>query len=448
MKTIKHHIFSAKRSIAYPVMLSLFAVLGLNSVSAEDNGYTYSKIAVRGQTAPGGAQYTNDFEPGQINFGGDLVFVADLGPNSDPRESVFRFNHGKIFALALSGNPAPGGGTFDGLGFTPTGINDKGDAAFAEALTPFKGDLPLGTNAGLYRYSADTNAVRAVVVPTVTRVPSAGTLQGVTFGTPINNSGDICFTGLLASTVLPPPPNDQIGLGIFVADKAGHIRKIVIPGDPAPGKDKKFDFAEVAWINNGGDVAFGAHIHGEEFVQDNVYLSKAPSFQIISIAHQGDPAPGGGTFRHAWGPIVNDNQQLLFVGDLTPSPGRDMNQGLFLYTYNGLTVSVVRPGDTLPDGNLVTVSNTVTAHHLNNRGEISFLATLDTGREALYVKSANKFRLVAKTGGVLPGIGTIQDFDVGLPLAALNNDRGQVLFYAQLIGGGAALIVATPRDNE
>jgi hypothetical protein len=146
-----------------------------------------------------------------------------------------------------------------------------------------------------------------------------------------------------------------------------------------------------------------------------------------------DPAPGGGTFRHAWGPILNDNQQLLFVGDLTPPPGRDMNQGLFLYTYNGLTVSVVRPGDTLPDGKLVTVSNTVTAHHLNNRGEISFLATLDTGREALYVKSDDKFRLVAKTGGVLPGIGTIRDFGDGpplgfVPLAALNNDRGQVLF--------------------
>ena len=116
---------------------------------------------------------------------------------------------------------------------------------------------------------------------------------------------------------------------------------------------------------------------------------------------------------------------------------------------------MVRPGDTLPDGKLVTVSNTVTAHHLNNRGEISFLANLDTGQEALYVKSDDKFRLVAKTGGVLPGIATIRDFGDGpplgfVPLAALNNDRGQVLFYAQLAGGGGGteLIVATPRDDE
>src|SRR6516164_10916518 len=79
-----------------------------------------------------------------------------------------------------------------------------------------------------------------------------------------------------------------------------------MPGDLAPF-GKVFDFVEVAWINDLGDVGFGAHVQGEEFLQDNVYLSKAPSFQIISIAHQGEPAPGGGMFRHAMGA---DPQQL------------------------------------------------------------------------------------------------------------------------------------------
>ena len=31
---------------------------------------------------------------------------------------------------------------------------------------------------------------------------------------------------------------------------------------------------------------------------------------------------------------------------------------------------------------------------------------------------------------------------------AVNNDRGQVLFYAELVGGGAALIVATPTRDR
>jgi len=138
-------------------------------------------------------------------------------------------------------------------------------------------------------------------------------------------------------------------MGIFVANKAGQIRSVVIPGDLAPGGGT-FDFAEIAWMNARGDVAFGAHIAGEEcvgfspptlknqsdriFCGDNVYLRKAPSGQIISIAHQGDPAPGGGVFRHAWGPIVNNHGQVPFVGDLTVAPPDnpnlfDVSQGLY-----------------------------------------------------------------------------------------------------------------------
>jgi len=85
-------------------------------------------------------------------------------------------------------------------------------------------------------------------------------------------------------------------------------------------------------------VGFGAHIAGEQcggdnpptlnppkapnqsfriFCGDNVYLSKAPSGQIISIAHQGGKAPGGGVFWHARGPILNNSRQALFVEDLT-----------------------------------------------------------------------------------------------------------------------------------
>jgi hypothetical protein len=165
------------------------------------------------------------------------------------------------------------------------------------------------------------------------------------------------------------------------------------------------------------------------------------------IAHQGDPAPGGGVFRHAWGPILDESGQVLFVGDLTPAPDHDVSQGLYLFN-SSFTVPVVRPGDVLPDGTLVTVSNSVNGHHLNNAGEISFLAQLSTDDEAIYVKSGNTFRLVAKSGMNIPGAGTIDNFDTAgttLNGGAVNNDRGQVIFSANLVGGGAALIVATPR---
>jgi len=467
VKKTQHHRFVAK-STAFTVMLSLSGVIGfmgLSSVKSQAGSYTYTKIAALGETAPGGAQYFFDFEPGQINNRGDVIYVADLSTDgvNDIGEGVFLRSHGQISALALPGLPAPGGGAF-AFALSPTGVNDEGDAAAAMLLNPFT--LPVGLNGGLYRYSAAKKSLSAVVVPLVTVAPGSGTFQGVSFETSINNPGDICFAAIIPTTA-GIVPAQGLGMGIFVANKPGRISSVVMPGDSAPGGGR-FDFAEVAWINARGDVAFGAHIAGEEcvgfnpptlenqsgriFCGDNVYLRKAPSGQIISIAHQGDAAPGGGVFRHAWGPIVNDNGQILFVGDLTVAPPDnpnlfDVSQGLYLFN-GSLTVPVVRPGDALPDGTMKTVSDSVNGHHLNNRGEISFLAALNTGDlEAIYVKSGNAFRLVAKSGTSIPGVGTIDNFDTaGSPLfgGAVNNDRGQVIFSANLVGGGAALIVATP----
>ena len=50
-----------------------------------------------------------------------------------------------------------------------------------------------------------------------------------------------------------------------------------------------------------------------------VYLRKA-SGEIIAVARQGDPAPGGGRFRLAFGPVLNDRGEIAFMGDLMDDP--------------------------------------------------------------------------------------------------------------------------------
>ena len=76
---------------------------------------------------------------------------------------------------------------------------------------------------------------------------------------------------------------------------------------------------------------------------------------------------------------------------------------------------MVRPGDVLPGGKLITVSNFANGHHLNNSGEISFLGRLGTLDEAIYVKPGNSFRLVAKNSTNIPGFGTIADLILLMP---------------------------------
>jgi hypothetical protein len=442
------------------LVAAAMAAFGVGKSSAAT--FSYRQVAALGQTAPGEDQYISYFETGQINNLGDVIFgaeVASIPGGVDLGEGTFLTRFGNPVAIVLPGTTAPGGGTFL-FNFSPTALNDWGDGAASLQLNSFQ--LPEGTDVGLYRYSGFTHQLSAVVVPGTTLAPNGRPFQGVSFQPVLNNRGQLLFNGLI-STSQGIVPAQGMGLGMYVADQAGHISNVVSPGDPAPGGGT-FDFAEVAWINDIGDVAFGAHVAGEEcvgadptpagqsfriFCGDNVYVKLVPSSQAISVAHQGNPAPGGGTYRHAWGPVINNLRQVLFVGDLTAPPNNDVTQGLYLYNgWTHTTVPVIRPGDSLPDGtHLATVSDFSTGHHINNAGQIAFLALEDSGAEALWVKSGNSYELVAKTGQSIAGVGTIANFDVeSAPLfgGALNNDLGQIFFAVNLTSGSTAMVIATP----
>ena len=100
--------------------------------------------------------------------------------------------------------------------------------------------------------------------------------------------------------------------------------------------------------------------------------------------------------------------------------------------------------------------------HVNNAGQVAFNAvlstdlngdgTLDTG---LFAWSQGSVRLVARTGTVITGLGTVAGLVTGpniLPAppvlppnsSAINNDHGQVLFVATFSDGRNVLLVATP----
>jgi hypothetical protein len=96
-------------------------------------------------------------------------------------------------------------------------------------------------------------------------------------------------------------------------------------------------------------------------------------------------------------------------------------------------------------------------YHLNNRGDVSFSATLDTDDNSdgiadtgLYVFLKGSLSLVARTGTVIPGLGTIAYLGLAprstTPTATggILNNRGQVLFFATLSDKRGVLLVANP----
>jgi hypothetical protein len=86
---------------------------------------------------------------------------------------------------------------------------------------------------------------------------------------------------------------------------------------------------------------------------------------------------------------------------------------------------------------------------LNNSGDVVFNALLGNGDEGLYLFSHGTLSLVARTGTVIPGVGTIATldfFNTGQETTsyARLNDHGQVAFGATLTDGSGVLLIATP----
>jgi hypothetical protein len=456
------------------LMVVALALLMAGAVgSADAQSYTYVRIAgigtatepwpFGGDPAPGrdDLNYFFDFEPGGVNAFGDLAYGCDLESAGNPvGEGVYARVGGITTRIMRAGDPAPGGGTFGGFGvFSPVDINNSGQVAFAFGLEPFMS--PLGANAGLYRYDSSTGVLRALMVPYVTDAPGGGKFQGSFFRASINNNGDVAFPGIVPSTAGRCP--NGLGLGVYKANPNGNILKVAAPGDKAPGGGQ-FDMATNASINDRGDVAFGAHIAGEECFGagecgcfESVYFKSGASDKIVSVAHQGAPAPGGGTYRIAYGPYLNNKGSMVFIGDLTPAP--DFGLNLAVYLYDGKkTLRIAGPGDPMPGGgNFVTESFNISNYDINSNGDVSFLAALDTSTggvpdTGVYVrKSKGAIVLVARTGTVIPGLGTVahirHPYNVGAPQpssSALLSDGGAVVFVVTMEDGSTLMIQAIP----
>ena len=457
----------------------LVAVVASESpdVSADSKGYVFTPLVFLGDQSPMGDIFVLAFGSNFINNRGDVLFGA--GVTTEEEGGLFLLRKEEIFQIARTGEPAPGGGVYDFGFLDPSTFNDKGEAGFVFLLSPFS--LPVGVNAGVYRFSQSTHTVTPVVIPEVTAVPGGGVFKGAQFGVSLNNRGDLVFAGtVLTDEGIPFPEQLGLGVGLFKANTKGQISSVVSPGDRAPGGGI-FDWTYGPSINGRGDVAFMGHVAGEECLPagglpppgvliaclSSVYVNKAATGNILSIAHAGEPAPGGGVYRQAFSPVINDRGDSVFLGDLTLPPAARQVTGVYLHS-GGETIRVAGPGDKMPGGGRFVTASNILGWQLdvNNAGEVVFNATLNTDDNAddlpdtgLYMWSHGSLHLVARTGTVIPGVGTIAGLVMNVSRVdpppvfvpnsgANNNDRGQVVFGATLTDERGVLLVATPKSHK
>lgn len=433
---------------------------------AEEYGFT--ALAFLDTPTPRAGTFINDFEVGGLNDFGDTAFGADVSTGG---EGVFLRHRGRILELGRTGGRAPGGGIFSVPFFGPVDVNERADMVFNYPLEPFT--LPYGVNAGAYRYSHATGRVTAVVIPYKTKAPGGGKFQGVFFGPTINNSGQHVFPGVVETEQgfhAEGQPYGGLGIGAYVARPDGDIDPVVVPGDAAPGGGT-FDYVVEPWINERGDVSFIGHVAGETgpvpgFPEQSVLINalgslyvKRASGRVRSIVRAGDPAPGGGTFRQVFHDVMNRWGDIAFNGDLTPPPGANEDIGVFVYL-DGRVIVVARPGDPMPGGGTLINASLVDGNvYINDRREVVFSAhihedglPLVTG---LYRWSRGRLSVVARTGTVIPGIGTVDQLDsptIVIPppphfspaAGAVNNNLGQIAFQALLTDRRGVMLLASP----
>jgi hypothetical protein len=262
------------------------------------------KVAAVGDPSPIGGTF-GAVGPGSINSNGKVVFLAS--PVGDTINSnLFMWDNGVVTKIAALGDPAPGGGTFSGLGTESFGfqdgtsipvgpvpdINDSDQIAFRAIVS---GGI---TGRGII---VRTGQVDEWYVKVPDPTPIGGTYLDMQAAA-INNAGQIAFF----ADYHPTP--ETINSGWF-AGAPGNWRKVVVFFDPIDGGQclgLAFSRNPMQTIDAAGNVVFWANLDSNG-TSDRLVLGLTDGNLLIA-ARRGDPTPIGGTFgsMDAW-PAINGN---------------------------------------------------------------------------------------------------------------------------------------------
>ncbi|HEV8672695.1 MAG TPA: choice-of-anchor tandem repeat NxxGxxAF-containing protein [Methylomirabilota bacterium] len=377
-----------------------------------------------GQPAPGGGTFEHfsiEAQPvlAPVNGRGQVVFFATLLRGSGG-EGLFLASGDRITRVAVEGDRAPGGGTLSGFGKHPIpSMNDAGAVAFAAAVSRGRtvegifvasggrlraiavaGEaapgIPGGTLAGveapvlnnrgevafLATVRRGRESVEAIYLRTGVRLkkvvsqgdpaPAGGTFAA--FGPPtMNNSGLVAFGAVVEGRAVPG--------GLFLAE-GDAVRMVVGAGDSTPLGGIFAKFSERIALNDAGTIAFNATLKDAPVMGALFALERG---RLRTVAALGRPAPDGGVLAHfgLWPSLAADGA----VAFTAAVDGGATTVAVFLVTAAGLR-RVAGVGDALPSGGRLASFGLYPIAAVGHTGAVTF-ATAPTatgeGTEGIFV---------------------------------------------------------------
>ena len=346
-------------------------------------------------------------------------------------------------AVAASGKPVPGGGTFDRFhvegqpAITP--VNDRGQVAFFATLARARASEGMFVGDG-----------RKIEVIALAGGPAPGGGKLASFAThpvpSLNQAGAVAFSASIAG--------GKASEGLFLWSNQ-RLRAIALSGSAAPGiPGGSFSELPGPSLNDQGDVVFLAGVRRGRDSLEALYLYQAGKLRKIAAA--GEPAPGGGSFVAFGLPALNNKTEIAFPAVINGGP---VSGGIFVAAGNK-TRMAVGAGTAEPHGGIFSqFSDRVS---INNAGAVLFNAVLKLGPvdHALFVVQGSQVRSVASVSQAIRSIShfsalglwpSLSDDGTVAFIAAANDSAGTVGLYqaglhqtkrraaigAQLAGGGS-----------
>ena len=170
------------------------------------DGENVNTVFAANQSAPGGRTFV-DFSDPIMNKHGQVLVLAQLANGS----GLFFHDGRDAVAVALSGDPAPNGGTYSSF-FGPLTLNDRGQTAFEARLT--------GGTSGIFR--GDGNTVTPIALRGTVAAGTTGTFD--TFGDlKIGNDGSVVFIATLTIGAGGVDATNNVGIWIGTSDSDLHL---------------------------------------------------------------------------------------------------------------------------------------------------------------------------------------------------------------------------------